>query len=61
MVGLEMEEFEESFAEGAHREAEASVKVSGEYNVLAFLRLRLDLPLGRDPSDYAIRNLSPSA
>ena len=60
-MGLEMEEFEESFAEGAHREAEASVKVSGECNIFAFLRLRLDLPLGRDPGDHAIRDLSPSA
>ena len=61
MVGLEVKELEESFAEGAHRETKASVKVSGEYNVFAFLRLRLDLPFGRDPGDHAIRDLSRSA
>ena len=56
-----MEELEEAFAEGAHRESEPSVKVGGEYYVFAFLRLRLDLPCGRDPGDHAIRDLPPSA
>ena len=56
-----MEELEEAFAEGAHRESEPSVKVSGEYNVFAFLRLWLNLPFGRDPGDHAVSDLSSSA
>ena len=55
-----MEDLEEAFAEGAHRESEPSVKVGGEYYVFAFLRLRLDLPCRRDPCDHPVRDLPPS-